>query len=393
MATFPKLGVRQIDYLNIGLMFVALVLAFILPFEVFLFSYAVLGPLHYLTEISWLHQKNYYMPQGKSLLWIFPLLASLLTIFLILDSWSPWFSKSPQIYFRQWSTNIIFFLFGLSGILVILQKKWQRIISIGVLSIVCLSLNLNTTCVTCTNNHGNEKSLCTTDNKATTNFVKLNGKDINNDGMITSEDNCKTQQPYRSMVLLFGAYIPSLIHVYLFTMLFMLFGALKNNSKIGYVSVIVLIICGLIPFIWNPSFLNYNLSDQIRKIYDVTFLPMNQTVFATFGLGSTQPENVYSSNIGIMLTRFIAFAYTYHYLNWFSKTSIIQWHKVPMLNLGIVLVLWIISIVLYAIDYRTGFTALLFLSFLHVFVEFPLNFQSFIGIGKGFAGKLKVQSA
>jgi hypothetical protein len=26
--------------------------------------------------------------------------------------------------------------------------------------------------------------------------------------------------------------------------------------------------------------------------------------------------------------RFIAFAYTYHYLNWFSKTDIIRWHVV-----------------------------------------------------------------
>jgi hypothetical protein len=26
--------------------------------------------------------------------------------------------------------------------------------------------------------------------------------------------------------------------------------------------------------------------------------------------------------------RLIAFAYQYHYLNWFSKTSIIKWHEV-----------------------------------------------------------------
>ena len=45
-------------------MLVSAVLAFILPFELFLFSYAVLGPLHYLTEIGWLHKKNYYT-KGK----------------------------------------------------------------------------------------------------------------------------------------------------------------------------------------------------------------------------------------------------------------------------------------------------------------------------------------
>ena len=45
-------------------MIVSAVLAFILPFELFLFSYAVLGPLHYLTEIGWLHKKNYFA-KGK----------------------------------------------------------------------------------------------------------------------------------------------------------------------------------------------------------------------------------------------------------------------------------------------------------------------------------------
>jgi hypothetical protein len=35
-----------------------------MPFEVFLFAYAVLGPLHYLTEISWLHDRQYFS-KGK----------------------------------------------------------------------------------------------------------------------------------------------------------------------------------------------------------------------------------------------------------------------------------------------------------------------------------------
>ena len=38
--------------------------AFIMPFEVFLFAYAFMGPLHYLTEISWLHDRQYFA-KGK----------------------------------------------------------------------------------------------------------------------------------------------------------------------------------------------------------------------------------------------------------------------------------------------------------------------------------------
>src|SRR6266852_5888202 len=54
------LSTEQVNYLNIGLMLVAALAAFVRPFELFLFAYAFLGPLHYLTEISWLHDRRYF---------------------------------------------------------------------------------------------------------------------------------------------------------------------------------------------------------------------------------------------------------------------------------------------------------------------------------------------
>ena len=59
-----KLSVDQINYINIALMVIAAVTAFFKPFETFLFAYAFFGPLHYLTEISWLHDRNYFT-KGK----------------------------------------------------------------------------------------------------------------------------------------------------------------------------------------------------------------------------------------------------------------------------------------------------------------------------------------
>jgi uncharacterized BrkB/YihY/UPF0761 family membrane protein len=59
-----SLNANQINYINIGLMILSAILAFLFPFELFLVVYAVLGPLHYLTEISWLHDKNYFT-QGR----------------------------------------------------------------------------------------------------------------------------------------------------------------------------------------------------------------------------------------------------------------------------------------------------------------------------------------
>src|ERR1700750_2694511 len=75
----PKLSIQQVNYLNIGLMIVSFFCALIRPFETFLFVYAFLGPLHYLTEISWLHDRNYFT-KGKYdylLLWTVGFLLSL----------------------------------------------------------------------------------------------------------------------------------------------------------------------------------------------------------------------------------------------------------------------------------------------------------------------------
>src|SRR6185503_6609489 len=49
-----------VDAVNIGLMVAALGIAAIVPLQLFLFSYAVLGPLHYLTEISWLRDRRFF---------------------------------------------------------------------------------------------------------------------------------------------------------------------------------------------------------------------------------------------------------------------------------------------------------------------------------------------
>ena len=83
-----------------------------------------------------------------------------------------------------------------------------------------------------------------------------------------------------------------------------------------------------------------------------------------------------------MEMRFIAFAYTYHYLNWFSKTSVIKWHEVPKLRLVFVLVAWLTAIVIYIYDYSLGFMVMYLLSFLHVLLEFPLNYKTVLGIVK-----------
>jgi len=179
-----------------------------------------------------------------------------------------------------------------------------------------------------------------------------------------------------------GIFLPTIIHVFIFTWLFMLYGVLKEKSFSGFLSIVVLIICAASFFIIQPQGLNYKVSDTVRANYHMFDL-LNYNLIHLFHMDSlTEMSQIFERNSGFVVMRLVAFAYTYHYLNWFSKTSVIKWHQVPKKVLAVTILLWILSVAIYLYDYNLGVRALFFLSFLHVFLEFPLNFVSFTGIGK-----------
>ncbi|HWB63885.1 MAG TPA: hypothetical protein VG603_10270, partial [Chitinophagales bacterium] len=183
--------------------------------------------------------------------------------------------------------------------------------------------------------------------------------------------------------LLFAIFLPTLIHVFVFTGLFILFGALKSKSPTGIASLLVFATCAISFFVFFPQFGFYHVTDYAQKTLTQSgFIDVNGSFMKLFRLGTATTENIFSSKMGFGIMRFIAFAYTYHYLNWFSKTSVIKWHQVPKNWLATVIVLWLLSVGLYAYNYITGLIWLYFLSMLHVFLEFPLNYRSFIGIGE-----------
>ncbi len=301
-------------------MLLSAVLAFILPFELFLFSYAVLGPLHYLTEIGWLHKKNYFT-KGK---YDFVFLSVLCVLVFYFSYVNP--TKNQTII-----PNLILYGILLALIFVFIKDNLYRIV-LAVLAVIGIS-------------------------------VSKMGFDY---------------------VIWVGIFLPTIIHVFIFTWAFMFYGVLKNKSFSGYLSIIALVLIGVSFFVIKAPGLQYEVSAYVGKSYELFYL-LNKFLIEFFGLETTLTSEralVYATNAGFIVMRFIAFAYTYHYLNWFSKTSVIQWHKVPKKTLYFTLVLWVFSVVLYVIDYNIGLKALYFLSFLHVFLEFPLNITSFQGIIK-----------
>ncbi len=311
-----------INYINIGLMLISLVAAYVLPFELFLFSYAVLGPLHYLTEISWLDKKNYFVKSKDDMI-VLLVLVLLLTVAKFDNT------SLPNKFFA----NIVFSGFVYALILLFIQNKKTKLLLAAGAFAVSVVFNFNAF--------------------------------------------------HSYSFLIFAVWTPTIVHVFLFTGSFILFGALKSRSLSGIISLFIFIACATTFFLFMPNNFGLPITNYGRQSYQL-FGYVNTSIYNLFGFGNLKKTDLdfYTAPKAVAVMRFIAFAYTYHYLNWFSKTSIIKWNEVSKKRMTAIIVLWVLSVLLYAISYRTGFYALFLLSMLHVFLEFPLNHYTFIGIGK-----------
>lgn len=355
----------KVNYLNIGLMAISLVAAFLLPFEVFLFSYAILGPAHYLTEISWLHDRKYFSPGKFDSVPLFVFSALILLgggAFVFGNDIYNYLSETslePFLAFLgDYGYDITFVAFGTALIFILTRNTGLRV---GGMILLLVAATL----------------MHTAPPEAPDAFTSQRQVDNFNSALQNHYYN-----PYWAI---FAVYLPTLLHVYVFTGAFIIFGALKRDSRTGYISFAFFIFCMIACFIFFPNTSYYTAGEWAVSSYGKTFTSLSESLLAHFGgqeFGTVKGESIFSNPLSVMFARFIAFAYTYHYLNWFSKTSIIRWHKVPKLRFMAVVLLWIASIGLYLWDYTIGFRWLFLLSFAHVLLEFPLNHQSFIGIGK-----------
>jgi hypothetical protein len=389
----------KINFLNIGLMLITAVFAFFLPFETFLLAYAFLGPLHYLTEISWLHDRQYFTKGKYDFV---PLL--LIGVALSYAAFAKDFDFNIDFYKEFVALN----LFDKLLVLALFSSLLFAFVKNLVVKIIAILFI----------------------------FIFISG-------WLAPENASENSKS--TTIFALTSLVPTLIHVYLFTGLFMLFGALKSRSKTGLLSVAAFLIIPIylvygLPVtpkknyisdygkeayyadgdgffstnvsimrqfelsknMSNSDYINYLIKDSVEKEKALIIFkdslnkdfiiqnPDHPMYMMSVPLADSKPgspkENwwslVFFSSAGIMLMRFIAFAYMYHYLNWFSKTEVIRWHKVPKIRFVAVLLLWLTACALYAYNYSLGLSFLFFLSFTHVLLEFPLNMVSIVGIGK-----------
>lgn len=347
MAQGISLSVNQVNYLNIFLMVASTAAAFIFPFELFLFSYIVMGPLHYLTEMAWLHQRKYFIDSGRAW-WLLVLcgigvIGFYLADFAVLnfpslhDKLTDSSIEELSSLFRNWILNFVLMAFVVALVLVLSKDKWWRLMLICLLTAILIVLN-----------------------------------------------------PYREVLIALGILIPTIVHTFLFMGAFILFGALKSNSFSGYLSVAVFTLCSVSFFLAPWSADNYAIPAYVlENLKEGFFLSVNDVMASLIGHRFDSIEETLYSPWGIRIQQFIAFSYTYHYLNWFSKTNIINWHRMPRKWLVAIIALWLLFVLLYLIDFKTGLAAIFLLSMLHVFLEFPLNYQSILGISSSLYYRIK----
>lgn len=311
----------RLNYINIILMAVAFGIARIAPLELLVFAYAVLGPLHYLTEIPWLKKRQYFAnDKGESwLLWILSAIAAV-----------PLFVKDGPLTMA--GCTLLALAFAL--VMVLTPNIKHRVVLAAVIVPIA--------------------------------FV-INPGDV-----------------------LFGLYITTVIHVSLFTWLFMLAGCLKDKRLSGFLALAAMTLFGVSCFIFRQPAGDYRstavMVDSVMTSFPTLQKDLCELVHWNFDW-----------NAYVDMTRFLAFAYTYHYFNWFSKTRIIRWHEVTPPVMALIVVLYIGSVTLYAINYSLGNKLLFFMSAAHVFLEFPLNWRTtgliFSDLGRLLQGKSSASPA
>jgi len=265
---------KKIDIFNIILVVVSLIVAILIPFELFLFSYVILGPLHYLTEINWLHKKRYFFSANIKWSLLFLLLTVLISIYPVI--------KFIDLGLTQ----------SVDYILVLIGRQSHVLLLIGFLFSLSLLF-----------------------------FKKI--KDLLAMLFFAIVLSYTWMAFFPDFFIFITVFLPTIIHVYLFTLLFILYGAIKGKSKYGiYLTFTILAVPFVISY-FPIDIINHQPSNKTTT----TFIDSNMLIVGTkIAELFNKLENgkfLLLSEIGIRIQIFIAFAYTYHYLNWFSKTAII----------------------------------------------------------------------
>jgi hypothetical protein len=281
------------DAIHLGLMLAALGLTYLVPFELLLLSYVVLGPAHYFTEISWLHDRKYFLPHRSV-----PIVLAIIAVIAALIDNASWFGLV------MWLAFVVCAL--LAAATTALQATALAIAAIWLTAVMA-----------------------------------MNGLSL----------------------AVLGILLPTLIHVSLFTLVFMMLGAIRSGSKTQAILVLFYLAAIMLLLAAPPS-----ASTQIPA-----FAKVGHEYFGNVAPALGRLLGIADLKLDTRLTSLLAFVYSYHYLNWFIKAEVIRWTDISRARLALIVAASAASTALYFYDYTFGFTVLLALSLVHVVLEFPLD--------------------
>jgi len=323
---FEFMNVLNVDKINFWLIIISFLLACVLPFELFLFGYAVLGPLHYLTETNWIINKNYFVANNY---------------------WRYLVVLGAFLYSVPYIVSLPFIKSALDDVIVQLLTKKLSSYTNGIMFLVFINALV---------------FLFTSKNKAL--WISLLITLLISVFAFTSD----------IYILINGLLLPTIIHVYLFTILFMIYGMQKSKNKTGILNVALMLLLPTLLLFIDTDIFRYEFSDIVKETYmQNNFHYLNASLAKLLGVYDGLKFFFYEK-VDLKIQIFIAFAYIYHYLNWFSKTTIIGWHKQLTTKKTIaIVVVWFSILICYLCSYRLGLVVSVFLSVIHVMLEFPLN--------------------
>jgi hypothetical protein len=278
----------MIAALNVLALLLSCLAAHLAPAATLILAYAALGPLHYLTEISWLHDRRYFVARPA---WL-----------------------------------VVGTIVGVVGGFVMSDAAGVVAIAVGG---ACVAAGVGCRAI------GVTAAMLAT-------------------GVVAGLGVWAGWWWVLAAVVL----VPTLIHVFAMTAMFVVAGAIRAKSRREWAVVGCLALC-------SASFALVPCVDLAGGMMFERAAELFGEVFAVLGVRGVDAASA--------LLGFTAFAYAYHYLNWFLKARTIGWATMTTERKVLLGAVWGVIACAYVIDVRLGLLVSIPLSFGHVLLEMPLN--------------------